>query len=165
MKLNPGQVCFYRTNYSSDMLKSIIPAIPSLSAVDRLGVENDMFSLAVAGFSETENFLELLSGYQNEDNYTVWADIDGNLSRLSVLMQNTDNFDSFKDYVLKLYKPVADRLGWEPKEDEGWKDFIFIFKLFFVWIFSYKQTNAAEVRNWKACHDKSKTPAIQHFFP
>lgn len=119
VKLNPGQICFYRTNYSSEMLQTIIPAIPSLSAVDRLGISNDMFSLSVAGYSETTNFLDLLSGYQNEDNYTVWADIDANLSNLAILMQNTDAFESFKQFVLKLYKPVADSLGWEPKDGEG----------------------------------------------
>lgn len=118
VKLNPGQVCFYRTNYSSEMLQAIIPAISTLSAVDRLGIENDMFSLAAAGFSSTTNFLDLLSGYQQEENYTVWNDIDCNLGHLAIIMQNTDSFEQYKQFVLKLYKPVADKLGWEPKENE-----------------------------------------------
>lgn len=119
VKLNPGQVCFYRTNYSKEMLKSVIPAIPSMCAVDRLGIENDMFSLASAGYSSTTNFLELLQGYEQEDNYTVWSDIDSNLSNLAVIMQNTDAVDQFKEFVQKLYKPVSERLGWEARDDEG----------------------------------------------
>lgn len=46
-QLNLGTVGFYRTQYSSDMLESLLPAIRDLSLppVDRLGLQNDLFSL------------------------------------------------------------------------------------------------------------------------
>ena len=46
-QLNPGQVCFYRVNYSSEMLDALIPAIhnQSMSPIDRLGIQNDLFAL------------------------------------------------------------------------------------------------------------------------
>lgn len=46
-QLNLGTVGFYRTQYSPDMLESLIPAIKDLSLppVDRLGLQNDLFSL------------------------------------------------------------------------------------------------------------------------
>lgn len=118
VKLNPGQVCFYRIKYSAEMLQRLIPAISSLAPVDRLGLASDMFALAYAGYSATTNFLDLLKGFTEEDNYTVWNDIDGNLSCLGILMQNTDASEQFRKYILKLYKPVADKLGWEPQENE-----------------------------------------------
>ena len=47
VKLNPGLVCFYRVNYSTEMLDSLIPAIrdQSLPPIDRLGIQNDLFAL------------------------------------------------------------------------------------------------------------------------
>uniref|UniRef100_A0A8C5J048 Aminopeptidase n=1 Tax=Junco hyemalis TaxID=40217 RepID=A0A8C5J048_JUNHY len=47
VKLNLGTVGFYRTQYSPAMLESLIPAIRDLSLppVDRLGLQNDLFSL------------------------------------------------------------------------------------------------------------------------
>jgi len=60
IKMNPGQVGFYRTLYSTEMLEELIPGIKSLSAVDRLGIENDLFALAVAGYTTTVDFLKFV---------------------------------------------------------------------------------------------------------
>ena len=120
IKLNPGQCCFYRTCYSPEMLKAILPGITSLSAVDRLSIENDLFALAIAGNSSTIDFLEILSGYTEERNYTVWSDLDSNLGQLSVILQNTEAFESYQSYIIKLYRPVFDEIGWDAQENEGW---------------------------------------------
>ena len=46
-QVNPGQVGFYRVQYSSDMLELLLPAIKdnSLPPRDRLGLESDLFAL------------------------------------------------------------------------------------------------------------------------
>ena len=46
-QVNPGTVGFYRIQYSSAMLESLLPGIRDLSLqpVDRLGLQNDLFSL------------------------------------------------------------------------------------------------------------------------
>jgi len=121
VKINPGQIGFYRTCYSAEMIKDLIPGISQLSPVDRLGVENDLFALAVAGDCNTTDFFDILSGYRNEDNYTVWNDLDSHLSTLSIIIQNTDYLDAFKKFVLALYKPLGDKLGWDaqPEEDHS----------------------------------------------
>ena len=40
IKLNPGQIGFYRTLYSTEMLEDLIPGIKTLPAVDRLGKQS-----------------------------------------------------------------------------------------------------------------------------
>ncbi|XP_033375897.1 puromycin-sensitive aminopeptidase [Parus major] len=54
VKLNLGTVGFYRTQYSPAMLESLIPAIKDLSLppVDRLGLQNDLFSLVSPGMGQ-----------------------------------------------------------------------------------------------------------------
>ena len=43
IKMNPGQIGFYRTLYSTGMLEDLIPGIKTLPAVDRLGkIEHSM---------------------------------------------------------------------------------------------------------------------------
>ena len=118
IKINPGQVGFYRVNYSPEMLQRLIPAIQTLQSVDRLGLASDLFALSTAGYTTTENFLNLMKGYQDEADYTVWNNIDQNLSSLAVIMQNTDQYESYKKFLLKFYKPVAEKLGWEAQEGE-----------------------------------------------
>uniref|UniRef100_A0A8B9Z127 Puromycin-sensitive aminopeptidase n=1 Tax=Buteo japonicus TaxID=224669 RepID=A0A8B9Z127_9AVES len=66
VKLNLGTVGFYRTQYSPDMLESLIPAIRDLSLppVDRLGLQNDLFSLLhkQADMQEEKNRIERVLG-------------------------------------------------------------------------------------------------------
>lgn len=47
VQINPGTVGFYRIQYSSAMLESLLPGIRDLTLlpVDRLGLQNDLFSL------------------------------------------------------------------------------------------------------------------------
>lgn len=119
IKINPGQIGFYRTCYSPEMITRLVPGIQSLSPVDRLGIENDLFALSVAGVSRTIDFLNILTGYKNETNYTVWSDIDSNISSLGVIIQNTNYYESFQDFLIRIYKPVLQKLGWEPRADDG----------------------------------------------
>ena len=46
-QINPGTVGFYRIQYSTPMLDSLLPGIRNLTLlpVDRLGLQNDLFSL------------------------------------------------------------------------------------------------------------------------
>lgn len=52
IKLNPGTVGFYRTNYTAEMLKQLIPSISNktLSPLDRLGILDDLFALVSVRF-------------------------------------------------------------------------------------------------------------------
>uniref|UniRef100_A0A8C6LZL3 Puromycin-sensitive aminopeptidase n=1 Tax=Nothobranchius furzeri TaxID=105023 RepID=A0A8C6LZL3_NOTFU len=66
IKVNPGTVGFYRIQYSSSMLKNVLPGIRDLSLqpVDRLGLQNDLFSLLhkQADMQEEKNRIERVLG-------------------------------------------------------------------------------------------------------
>ena len=61
----------------------------------------------------------MVDAFTNEPNYTVWNDVSTNLGKLALLLQYSDFSESFVSFLQQLYKPVAERLGWEPKEGEG----------------------------------------------
>ncbi|XP_068751963.1 puromycin-sensitive aminopeptidase-like [Montipora capricornis] len=124
IKLNPGQVGFYRVQYSSAMLELLLPAIRdnSLPPRDRLGLQSDLFALAQAGLVPTTEFLKLAEQFTNEANYTVWSDLTANLSGLATLLQNTASYASFQAFCKKLYEQISREVGWEPKKDEGHLD-------------------------------------------
>lgn len=121
VKLNSGSVGVYRVQYPSDMLELLVPAIRSqaLPPRDRLGLQNDLFALARAGLASSVDVLKVAEGYVNEDNYTVWSDLSMNLAIVSNMIQYTDAEDAYKQYLKSLYGPVARKLGWEAKPDEG----------------------------------------------
>ncbi|XP_063815723.1 puromycin-sensitive aminopeptidase [Pseudophryne corroboree] len=124
VKLNPGTVGFYRTQYSPDMLDSLLPGIRdrSLQPVDRLGLQNDLFSLARAGIISTVEVLKVMEAFVNEPNYTVWSDLSCNLGILSTLLSHTEFHEEIQGFIRDVFSPIGQRLGWDPKPGEGHLD-------------------------------------------
>ncbi|TMS23086.1 Puromycin-sensitive aminopeptidase [Larimichthys crocea] len=124
VKINPGTVGFYRIQYSSSMLESLLPGVRDLSLqpVDRLGLQNDLFSLSRAGMISTVEVLKLMEAFVNEPNYTVWSDLSCNLGVLSSLLSHTDFHEEIQEFIRDLFTPIGLELGWDSKPGEGHLD-------------------------------------------
>ncbi|XP_063740156.1 puromycin-sensitive aminopeptidase isoform X2 [Eleginops maclovinus] len=124
IKINPGTVGFYRIQYSSSMLESLLPGVRDLSLqpVDRLGLQNDLFSLSRAGMISTVQVLKLMEAFVNEPNYTVWSDLSCNLGVLSSLLSHTDFHEEIQEFIRDLFTPIGLELGWDCKAGEGHLD-------------------------------------------
>ncbi|XP_055910052.1 puromycin-sensitive aminopeptidase [Eupeodes corollae] len=124
IKVNPGTVGYYRTSYSPKMLEQLMPAVKNmeLPPLDRLGLIDDMFAMVQAGKASTSIVLALIDSYRNETNYTVWTAISNSLCNLQLLVSHTELADNFNRFGVQLYKPVAERLGWDAKEGENHLD-------------------------------------------
>lgn len=121
IKLNPGTVGFYRTQYSPEMLEKFVPAIKSLtlSALDRLGLIDDLFALIQNGSNSTISGLKLIDAYRNETNFTVWSSIGSSLSKLKIVLSHTDGLcGKFDAFGRSLFGPLFAKIGWEAKENE-----------------------------------------------
>ncbi|XP_056323860.1 puromycin-sensitive aminopeptidase [Danio aesculapii] len=124
IKINPGTVGFYRIQYSSAMLESLLPGIRDLTLlpVDRLGLQNDLFSLARAGMISTVEVLKVMEAFVNEPNYTVWSDLSCNLGVLSSLLSHTDFHEDIQEFIRDLFTPIGMKLGWDSRTGEGHLD-------------------------------------------
>lgn len=145
IKVNPGTIGYYRTRYSPEMLDQLIPAIRSqtLPPLDRLGLVDDLFALVQAGRAPTNEVLKLIEAYRDETNYTVWSSITNSLCKLYILLSHTSLEKQFHSYGIRLYKPVADRLGWDCKNGESHLD-ILLRSLVFSRLISYNCPSAIE---------------------
>ena len=120
LKLTPDQIGFYRVNYSADdwdRLRRAIEAL-ELSTIDRLGLQNDAYALAKAGYAPMTRFLSLAQAYTNETNPSVWEDISANLGGLNSLLSNEIFNGEFRDLARGIFQPIGTRIGWEPQPDE-----------------------------------------------
>uniref|UniRef100_A0A336LHN3 Aminopeptidase n=1 Tax=Culicoides sonorensis TaxID=179676 RepID=A0A336LHN3_CULSO len=126
IKINPGTVGFYRTQYLPEMLEAFVKheAIQKriLPPLDRLGLMDDLFALIQAGKVSTVEFFKLVDAYRDEDNYTVWQAICTNLHKLQLLLSHTDYSPLFDKFCVKLYTPIAKKLGWVKRADESHLD-------------------------------------------
>ncbi len=67
-------------------------------------------------------FLALLAASVNEEEYVVWGTLDSGISALANVLSRSSDPDlrtRFDAFIVKTLKPVAERLGWEAKPDEG----------------------------------------------
>jgi len=121
VKLNYGQRDFYRVKYSEAMMKDLIEGIKdrSLPAVDRLGLQNDLFNLVCGGYSTTVEYISLLKAYVDETDPVVWTDILMNIRKLVKLFELTDVYEQFKAFVISLLSPLSARIGPEPQESDS----------------------------------------------
>lgn len=124
IKLNPGTVGFYRVQYSSEMLNSLLPAIKdkTLPALDRLGLQNDLFAMVQAGRTSTIEILKLLQAFSDEDNYTVWSSINACLGKLNLILSHTDSQSLFHNFGRQLLAKTYSKLGWQPVNGESHLD-------------------------------------------
>lgn len=124
IKLNPGQVGFYRVQYSSAMLELLLPAIRdnSLPPRDRLGLQSDLFALCRAGLVSGPDVLKVVEAFSKETNFTVWSDLISNIGGIGVILQYCDCYPNFKAFCIELYQPIGNKLGWDPVEGEGHLD-------------------------------------------
>eukprot|EP01027_Heterolobosea_sp_BB2_P027304 GEZU01042623.1.p1 GENE.GEZU01042623.1~~GEZU01042623.1.p1 ORF type:complete len:482 (+),score=192.53 GEZU01042623.1:249-1694(+) len=118
IKFNPQQMGFYRAAYADEKyLQKLVPAIESrtLGDIDRLGVQNDVFSLARSGRTRTSHALSIVKAYANETNYTVWAAISTNLDDIwSLVSTDPEIAPKFEKFAQNLFAKKGAELGWEP---------------------------------------------------
>lgn len=120
IKVNIGEAGFFRTAYSKELLLKLIKPVQNkvLSARDRLGIIRDLFALSEAGTIPTTDALEFLGAFKNEDNYTVWVEIASGLARLEQILAKTRMKANLDKLTLKLFSPLAKKLGWEKKKND-----------------------------------------------
>ena len=123
-KINPLQTGFFRVNYQSEDWERLVPAIRSqeLPAADRLGIQNDAYSLSRSGILPITQFLTLAQAYANETDASVWGDLSSNLRDIEVLLTGQPDFQRYQNFARAVFKPAADRIGWEARAGEGHLD-------------------------------------------
>lgn len=120
IKINPGTIGFYRTQYTPEMLEKFIPAIQNktLPPLDRLGLLDDLFAMVKAGHTSTVEVLKLLKAFEDETDYNVWSSIGNILGRVGQVLGNTECEKDYHKYQKQLLRKVYKRLGWNQKPDE-----------------------------------------------
>lgn len=121
VKLNLGQSGFYRVAYDASTRTRLLPAVPKMDEVDRVGLVSDAFACGAAGYAPTVDALELLAAYDGETSYVVWSEIASGVAGLvsAFFEQPDETCDALRSFGASLFAPLVDRLGWEAPADEA----------------------------------------------
>ncbi|MBM3303872.1 MAG: M1 family metallopeptidase [Candidatus Aenigmarchaeota archaeon] len=127
-KLNQEQRGFFRTKYSDEQLESFGADILSkrMHAIDRWGLQNDLFNLCWMGCGTIDRYLDFLKHYRNEDSYLVLLDIFANLKAIYNVFHDESALEEiwprFRQLMKEPFERVLRALSWEPKEGEPHED-------------------------------------------
>jgi aminopeptidase 2 len=123
-KFNAETVGVYRVAYSAERLLALgeeaAKKESGFTTEDRIGLVSDAMTLARAGYSKTSGGLNLISKLSGEQEFRVWDSIASSLGKLKGVWweQPEEVRNAFDKFRVQLFRPVADRLGWEFAEGE-----------------------------------------------
>ncbi|XP_051911006.1 thyrotropin-releasing hormone-degrading ectoenzyme-like [Hippocampus zosterae] len=122
---NIDQTGYFRVNYDLRNWKLLIRQLrgnPQVIPVgNRAGLIDDAFNLARAGYLPQGVPLELIGYLPEEASFLPWHAASRALYRLDKLLDRTDDYHLFSDYVLKQVAARYHRMGWPGKaaDDDG----------------------------------------------
>jgi puromycin-sensitive aminopeptidase len=123
IKGNAGDTSFVRVKYDKKNLLSL--ESPIMLQDERVGEEGrfalvrDAFALVEAGQIPASEALELLTAYQNEKSYIVWAEIVTHLLELKSLLYGEKVQNSFYIFAIEILAQITSHIGWDKKKGES----------------------------------------------
>ena len=121
VKANADETSFVRIKYTREILQSLEKPVSTktLSEEGRFALVRDAFALAEAGYISSDEALELVVSYRDEDSYIVWAEIALHILEYKSLLFGTDLYDAYLSYGKSVLEGIALRAGWHKKKSES----------------------------------------------
>jgi aminopeptidase N len=118
VKLNPGDVGYYRVQYDAAARAVLAKSFALMSPADRVNMLDDGWALVEAGRASSPSYFELVEEIGSDDGRAVWEQVIRTVKRLDHLQHNRPERPAFQAYARAKLRPVLDRLGWdEPRPD------------------------------------------------
>ncbi|XP_038152122.1 thyrotropin-releasing hormone-degrading ectoenzyme-like [Cyprinodon tularosa] len=113
---NINQTGYFRVNYDLQNWKLLIQQLHSnphiISVGNRAGLIDDAFNLARAGYLPQGIPLQLIGYLPEETSFLPWHAASRALYQLDKLLDRTDDYRLFSDYVLKQVASRYHQMGW-----------------------------------------------------
>jgi aminopeptidase N len=113
VKVNLGDIGYYRVAYGAASSALIAASLRALSAEDRVNLLADSWALVVAGRAEPASYLALVGALDAGDRRAVWDQVVSTISNLNHLALERPERPALRAYARALLWPVFARLGWE----------------------------------------------------
>ena len=127
-KLNYGQTGFYRVKYGKENLSRLTAMAQNkdLGALDRWGLQDDVFRLSLNGMLPLRQYLDMMEAYRNEDSYLILGSISANMRGIqSVFSEDRQwalSWLKFRAHFAQPYRRALERLGWSARRNEPQED-------------------------------------------
>jgi aminopeptidase N len=118
VKLNAGDVGYFRTQYDSGHFEKLRSLAAHLPEADKVNLVSDIWALVEANRAPISDYFKLVDGLREDNSLALWEQITATLSAIDFLYLGNNERAAFQAYGRRLIRPVFDRVGWEPKRGE-----------------------------------------------
>jgi len=118
IKLNVGDVGYYRVQYDPATLARLTRSMASLAPADRVNLIADTWAMVEAGRAAPSAFFDLLGAMAGDDGRAVWDQVLRVLGRVDHLQRGRPGRDAFRAWARAVVRPVFDRVGWDAAAGE-----------------------------------------------
>jgi puromycin-sensitive aminopeptidase len=115
---NADSAAFVRTFYDDELRGRLTARLGDLTPGERQSLVDDAWAAAVAGRATVSSFLDVAAGFAGETAPSVWHTIITALAWCDRFLDGPPR-ERFRDDVRSLVRPALDRLGWDPRPEDG----------------------------------------------
>ena len=120
--VNGGQLGYFRTLYTPEMLSELTAALPGFEPIDQLGLMADNMALAYAGYQPLGGAIDLIAAVPTDANPLVVTTAAGSYSQLASLLDRASDADAEQAQLLAIVQDQFGArlaaLGFDPKDGE-----------------------------------------------
>jgi aminopeptidase N len=117
IKLNRGDVGYYRVQYDAASFAALARAMPAMAAADRLNLLADTWALVAAGRAAPSAYLDLVNAIAADDDRAVWQQVINALERIDRLERGRPEREAFQAFARARLRPALARLSWDGEGD------------------------------------------------
>jgi len=119
VKINAGDVGYYRSLYTGPIFQKLVQRISSLPTADELNLLDDSWALVEAGREPVADYLDLARSLKGEKPRMIVGQVASVFGFMDALEQGQPGREAFRDYARDWLRPQLQRLGWSPKPGES----------------------------------------------
>ena len=119
IKLNLGDVGYYRVSYDAAMQGTLARSLTSMPPADRVNLLADAWALVESHRNPPSAYFELVDRLAGDDHRSVADQVIRTLTRVNHLQRGEPGRALFQAYARTILRPIFDHLGWQAVAGEG----------------------------------------------
>jgi aminopeptidase N len=118
IKLNLGDVGYYRVQYDTAMRNALARGLPGMTPADRLNLLNDAWAMVETLREPPAAYFVLADHLAGDDNRRVIDQLIETITRVHKLERGRPGRTAFQAYARALLRPIFERVGWQAADGE-----------------------------------------------
>jgi len=118
IKLNLGDVGYYRVRYDTAMLNALAHGMPGMTPADRINLLNDARAMVETLREAPAAYFVLADQLAGEDHRRVVEHLVDTITHVHKLERGRSGRAAFQAYARALLRPIFERVGWQGADSE-----------------------------------------------